>query len=324
VALFQIVATALLVILCTDMTFAVEKQIKLEDIEREYSSTKPALQQQPQQQQQQQQQQLQQDKPQGPVSDLEYTGHQQLQYPVQQQLQYHVPPTAGAVALYLPSSGLSGNYLGIVPDVTYVPPQQQSIPIAPQQLYLSPGGYNGFQFVQVPPPPPPPALIYSNQQLAAPEVAHPSKQNQAPVAPAPQHDFRVSQFAYQQAPAAGSAAYRPQQQYNPIPKELQSYTTIPAAVYQGKEPQFVYDQQPTVSLTHEGQSSSNALQQHQQQPKTQRLVFTAGVKSGGAASPKAFASGGGGGGGGSFLVPTRHHPGAAVSYSSYRQGPGPF
>jgi hypothetical protein len=317
VPLFQIVPTALLVmILCVDLTLAVEKQIKLEDIEREYTSSKQAQKQQPQQQV----------KPQELVRDPQYTGHQQLNYPVQQQLQayqpqlqFQTPPTAGAVPLYLTSNGFSGNYLGIVPDLAYVPPQHQSIPTGHQQVYLHPGGYTGFQFVQGPPTP----LIYSSQQqLAAPEtpeVAHSSTQSQVPTAPPPQHDFRVSQFAYQQPPATGSAAYAPQQDYNPIPKELQSYTTIPEEVYQGKEPDFLYDQSPTVSLTHDGLGlgSNNALQQ-QQQLKPQRLLFSSGVKSNGPASPKAFASGG------SFLVPTRHLPGSAISYSSYRQGPGSF
>jgi hypothetical protein len=127
----------------------------------------------------------------------------------------------------------------------------------------------------------------------------------------------VSQLAYQQPPpAAASAVYTVQQGYNPIPKELQSYSTIPAAVYQGKEPGFLYDQQPSVSLTHDGFNSYNALQQ--QQPKPQRPVFSSGVKSNGPASPKALASGG------SFLVPTRHFPSSGISYSSYRQGPGSF
>jgi hypothetical protein len=325
VPLFQIVPTALLVmILCMDLTLAVEKQIKLEDIEREYTNSKQA------QKQQQQQQQV---NPQELVRDPQYTAHQQLNYPVQQQLQtyqpqlqFQTPPTAGAVPLYLTSNGFPGNYLSIVPDLAYVPTQHQSIPTGPQQVYLHPGGYTGFQFVQGPPTP----LIYSRQQqLAAPEtpeVAHSPTQSQVPTAPPPQQDFRVSQFAYQQPPTTGSAAYAPQQDYNPIPKELQSYTTIPEEVYQGKEPDFLYDQSPSVSLTHDGLGlglglgSNNALQQQQLKLKLkpQRPLFSSGVKSNGPPSPKAFANGG------SFLVPTRHLPGSAISYSSYRQGPGSF
>jgi hypothetical protein len=316
--LFQIVPTALLVIiLFMDLTLATEKQIKLEDIEREYVKAKQA--------QKQQQQQV---KPQQPARDPEYTGYQQLNYPVQQQLQayqpqvqFQAPPTPDAVALYLTSNGFPGNYLGIVPDVAFVPPQHQSIPIGPQQFYLHPGGYTGFQFMQAPPSP----LIYSNQPATAPEapeVVHSSTQNQDPTLPPqakapPQQDPRVSQFAYQQQPpAAASAVYTLQQGYNPIPKELQSYTTIPAAVYQGKEPDFLYDQQPSVSLTHDGLNSYNSLQQ--QQPKPQRPVFSSGVKSNGPASLKTFASGG------SFLAPARHFPGSGISYSSYRQGPASF
>jgi hypothetical protein len=308
--LFQIVPTALFVtILFVDLTSAVEKQIKLEDIERDYTNSKEV----------QKQQQV---KPQELIRDAQYTGHQQLNYPVQQQLQayqpqlqFQTPPTAGAVALYLPSNGYSGNYLGIVPDLAYVPPQHQSIPTGPQQLYLHPGAYAGFQFVQAPPTP----LIYSNQQLpasATAEVGHSSAQNQVATVPPAQHDFRAPQFAHQQPPAAASAAYAPQQDYNPIPKELQSYTTIPAAVYQGKEPGFLYDQSPSISLSHDGLGSNNALQQQQLRP--QRPLFSSGVKSNGPASPKAFVSGA------SYLVPTRHLPGSAISYSSYRQGSGSF
>jgi hypothetical protein len=153
---------------------------------------------------------------------------------------------------------------------------------------------------------------------------HSSTQKEAPTLPPeantpPQQDLRVSQLAYQQPPAAAaapSAVYTLQQGYNPIPKELQSYTTIPAAVYQGKEPGFLYNQQPSVSLTHDGFNSYNSLQQ--QQPKPQRPVFSSGVKSNGPASLKTLANGG------SFLVPTRHFPGSGISYSSYRQGPGSF
>jgi hypothetical protein len=313
-----------------DLTLAAEKQVKLEDIEREYLRAKQEQKEQQQQQQQQQQVKLQQ-----PARDPEYTGHQQLNYPVQQQLQayqpqvqFQAPPTAGAVALYLPSNGLSRDYLGhlgIVPHVAYIPPQHQSIAIGPQQFYLHPDGYTGFQFVQTQPSP----LIYTNQPATPPKppkVAYSSTQKEAPTIPPeantpPQHDLRVSQLVYQQPPAAAAAAaadavYTLQQGYNPIPKELQSYTTIPAAVYQGKEPNFLYDQQPSVSLTHDGFNSYNTLQQ--QQPKPQRPIFSSGVKSSGSASLKALTSGG------SFIFPTRHFPTSGISYSSYRQGPGPF
>ncbi|PNF24286.1 hypothetical protein B7P43_G13595 [Cryptotermes secundus] len=301
-----------------DVTLAVEKQVKLEDIERDYLRAKQA-------QKQQQQQQQQQVKPQQPARDPEYTGNQQLNYPVHQQLQayqpqvqFQAPPTAGAVALYLTNNGLHGDYLGIVPHVAYISPQHQSIPIEPQQFYLHPGGYSGFQFVRAPPTP----LIYSNPPATAlgpPKVVHSSTQKEVPTLPSeantpPQHDLRVSQLAYQQQPpAAASAVYTLQQGYNPIPKELQSYTTIPAAVYQGKEPDFLYDQQPSVSLTNDGINSYNALQQ--QQSKPQRPVFSSGVKSNGSVSLKALTSGG------SFLFPTRHFPSPGISY---RQGPGPF
>lgn len=318
-ALFQIAPTALLVIiLSADLTLGVEKQVKLEDIERDNLRGKQMLQ-QPQVQQQ----------PNVP----DYTDSQQLVYPVQQelpayqpQLQFQPPPTGGVVALYLPGSGLAGNYPGIVPDVAYVTPQHQGLPTGPR-VYLHQGGYTGLQFVQAPPSP----LIYSNPPVTSPQpyhVVHPLIHKEVPfvsaqVNPQTQHSPRVPQAAYQHSrvPAPATVKTEPnfvfisQQAYNPIPKELQSYTTIPRAVYEGKEPDFVDDQQPSVSLTNDGFKPHNTLYQ---QPKPQRPVFSPGVKSNGPISLKPFPSGG------SFLVPTRLFPGTGVSFNSYRQSPGPF
>ena len=324
-ALFQIAPTALLVIiLSADLTLGVEKQVKLEDIERDNlrGQEKP---QQPQVQQQIKSIQ------QPNVPD--YTDSQQLDYPLQQQLpayqpqfQFQPPPTSGVVALYLPGSGLAGNYPGIVPDVTYVTPQHQGLPTGPR-VYLHQGGYTGLQFVQAPPSP----LIYSNQPVTPPQpyhVLHPFIHKEVPfvssqVNPQTQHSPRVPQVAYQQTrvPAPTTVNTEPnfvflsQQAYNPIPKELQSYTTIPRAVYEGKEPDFVDDQQPSVSLTNDGFKPHNTLYQ---QPKPHRPVFSPGVKAGGPLSLKPFPSGG------SFLVPTRLFPGTGVSLNSFRQTPGAF
>lgn len=323
-ALFQIAPTALLVILLSaDFTVGTEKQVKLEDIERDNLLAKQ-VQQQPQEQQHVNPQQ----QPNAP----EYTD-QQLSYPVQQQLQayqpqlqFQAPPAGGVVALYLPGSGIAGDYAGIVPDVTYVTPQHQGVPNGPP-VYLHQGGYTGLQFVQAPPSP----FIYSNQLVASPQqyhVLHSPIQKEAPSILADantqtQHNPRVPQSAYQHlrvpvpAPVNNDLnfVYTSQQAYNPIPKELQSYTTIPRAVYEGKEPDFVDNQQPSVSLTNDAFSAHNSLYQ---QPKPQRPVFSPGVKSGVPSSLKAFPSSG------SFLVPTRHLPGAGISYNSYRQGPRLF
>jgi hypothetical protein len=361
--LFQITHTAiLLVLLSADFTLGGEKQVKLEDIERDNLET-----QQPQQQQQQgeakpsvldytghqqlnyQAQQQQQEEVKPSVLDytrhqqlnyrtqqqqevqpsvLDYTGHRQLNYRAQQQIplqppgylhglqpqvQFQAPPTAGAVALYLAGNGLVGNYLGLTPELAY-----QSVP---QQIYLHQGGYPGLQFVQVPPSP----FIYSHQPESRkpPEIVHSPIQKETQTAapeanPISSHSSDVAQSAYQR-PSAASAntnfVYTPQQAYNPIPKELQSYTTIPHTVYQGKEPDFLYDQQPSVSLTHGGLNQYNTLYQ---QPKHQRPILSSGVKSAGLSSPKTFSNDG------RFLTPARHLPGPGLSYSSYRQGPGAF
>lgn len=324
-ALFQIAPTALLVIiLSADLTLGVEKQVKLEDIERDNLHGKQALK-QPQVQQQ--------IKPLQQPNVPDYVESQQLDYPQQHQhpsyqpqLQFQPPPTGGVVTLYLPSSGLAGNYPGIVPDVTYVTPQHQGLPTG-HRVYLHQGGYNGLQFVQAPPSP----LIYSNQPVTPPHpyhVVHPIFHKEVPfvsaqVNPQTEHSPRVPQVAYQHSRVPGPATVNtepnfvviPQQAYNPIPKELQSYTTIPRAVYEGKEPDFVDDQQPSVSLTNDGFKPHNALYQ---QPKSQRPVFSPGVKSSGPFSLKPFPSGG------SFLVPTRLFPGTGVSFNSYRQSPGTF
>jgi hypothetical protein len=261
------------------------------------------------------------------VSD--YTGHQQLNNQAQQQqislqptgylhglqpqVQFQAPPSAGAVALYLAGNGLAGNYLGITPDAAY-----QSLP---QQIYLPQGDFSGLQFVQVPPSP----FIYSHQPAPpkTPEVAHSSSQKESPSVPLEanplsSHSSGVVRPAYQR-PSAASAdtnfVYTPQQAYNPIPKELQSYTTIPDTVYQGKEPDFLYDQQPSVSITHDGLNQYNALYR---QPKPKRPIFSSGVKSAGLPSLKTSLNGG------RFLTHTPHFPGLGISYSSYRQGPGAF
>lgn len=325
IVLYKIVPTALLVILLSaDLTLGVEKQVKLEDIERDNLRAKQ-VQQQPEVQQQ--------IKPQQQPNFPHYTDHQQLNDPTQQQLQgyqpqlqFQAPPTGSVVALYLPGSGLAGNYPGIVPDVTYVTPQHQDLPTG-LPVYLHRGGYSGLQFVQAPPSP----LIYSNEPVTSPQpyrvvqsiihkeaLAVPAEAN-----PQTQHSPRVPQSAYQHSrvptPATVNAEpifiYTSQQAYNPIPKELQSYTTIPRAVYEGKEPDFVDNQQPSVSLTNDGFIPHNALYQ---QPKPQRPVFSPGVKSSGPPSLKNFPSGG------SFLVPTRHFPGTGISFNTYRQGPGAF
>jgi hypothetical protein len=340
-ALFQIAPTALLVIiLSADLTLGVEKQVKLEDIERDNLRGKQAVQ---QPQVQQQIKSLQQ------PNIPDYTETEQLNYPAQQlppayqpQLQFQPPPTGGLVALYLPGSGLPGNYPGIVPDLTYVTSQHQGqqTGIVPDltyvtsqhqglqtgpRVYLNHGGYTGLQFVQAPPSP----LIYSNQPVTSPQpyhVVHPLIHKGAPfvsaqVNPKTQHNPRVPQVVYQHARAPTTVNTEPnfvfisQQNYNPIPKELQSYTTIPREVYEGKEPDFVDDQQPSVSLTNDGFKQHNTLYQ---QPKPQRPVFSPGVKSNGPLSPKPFPSGG------SFLVPTRLFPGIGVSFNSYRQSPGAF
>jgi hypothetical protein len=324
-ALFQIVPTALLVIiLSADLTLGVEKQVKLEDIERDNLRGKQTLQ-QPKVQQQ--------IKPQQEPYVPDYTESQQLDYPLQQQfpayqqqLQFQPPPTGGVVALYLPGSGLAGNYPGIVPDVTYVTPQHQGLTTGPR-VYLHQGGYSGFQFVQAPPSP----LVYSNQPVASSQpyhVVHPLIHKDVPfvsaqVNPQTQHSPRVPQVAYQHSrvPAPATVNTEPnfvfisQQAYNPIPKELQSYTTIPREVYEGKEPDYVDDQQPSVSLTNDGLKAHNTLYQ---QPKPQRPVFSPGVKSTAPLSLKPFP------GGGSFLVPTRLFPSTGVSFNSYRQSPGAF
>ena len=324
-ALFQTGLTALLVIiLSADLTLGVEKQVKLEDIERDNLRGKQV---------QQQPQVLQQIKPQQQSNVPVYTESQQLDYPVQQQLQayqpqlqFQPPPTGGVVALYLPGSGLSGNYPGIVPDLTYVAPQHQGLPAGPP-VYFHQGGYAGLQLVQAPPSP----LIYSNPPVTSPHpyhVVHPLIHNEVPSVPAQvnpqtQHSPKVTQVAYQRSrvppPSTVNAdpnfVFISQQAYNPIPKELQSYTTIPRAVYEGKEPDFEDGQQPSISLTNDGFKPHNALYQ---QPKSQRPVFSPGVKASGPPSLKHFP------GSGSFLVPTRHFPGIGVSFSSYRQGPGAF
>jgi len=323
--LFQIAPTALLVIiLSADLTLGVEKQVKLEDIERDNLRGKQMLQQPLVQQQ---------IKPTQQPNVPDYTESQQLDYPVQQQLpayepqlQFQPPPTGGVVALYLPGSGLAGNYPGIVPDVTYVTPQHQVLPTDPR-VFFHQGGYTGLQFVQAPPSP----LIYSNQPVTSAQpyhVVHPLIHKEIPfvaaqVNPQIQHSARVPQVAYQHsrvpAPATVNAepnfVFIPQQAYNPIPKELQSYTTIPRAVYEGKEPDFVDDLQPSVSLTNDGFKPHNTLYQ---QPKPQRPVFSPGVKSSGPLSVKPFPSGG------NFLVPTRLFPSTGVSFNSYRQSPGAF
>ena len=326
-ALFQIAPTALLVIiLSADLTLGVEKQVKLEDIERDNLRGKQAVQ-QPQAQQQ--------IKPLQQPNVPDYTETEQLDYPVQQlppayqpQLQFQPPPTGGVVALYLPGSGLTGNYPGIVPDLTYVTPQHQGLQTVPR-VYLHHGGYTGLQFVQAPHSP----LIYSNQPVTSPQPYHvvqPLIHKEVPIVsaqvnPQTQYNPRVPQVAYQHArapvPAPTTVNTEPkfvfisQQAYNPIPKELQSYTTIPREVYEGKEPDFVDDQQPSVSLTNDGFKPHNTLYQ---QPKPQRPVFSPGVKSSGPLSLKPLPSGG------SFLVPTRLFPGTGVSFSSYRQSPGAF
>lgn len=324
--MFQISSTALLVIiLSADLTLGVEKQVKLEDIERDNLRGKQATQQEPHVQQQ--------IKPPQQHNVPDYTESQQLDHPVQQQLpayepqlQFQPPPTSGVVALYLPGSGLAGNYPGIVPDVTYVTPQHQGLPTGPR-VFLHQGGYTGLQFVQAPPSP----FIYNNQPVASPQpyhVVHPLIHKEIPfvsaqVNPQTQQSSRVPQVAYQHSriPTPATVNTEPnfvfisQQAYNPIPKELQSYTTIPRAVYEGKEPDFVDDQQPSVSLTNDGFKPHNTLFQ---QPKPQRPVFSPGVKSNGPLSLKPFPSGG------SFLVPTRLFPGTGVSFNSYRQSPGAF
>jgi hypothetical protein len=324
-ALFQIAPTALLVIiLSADLTLGVEKQVKLEDIERDNLRDKQ-VQQQPQLQQQ--------------ITPLQqpnaphYTESQQLDYPVQQQLhayqpqlQFQPPPTGGLVALYLPGSGLAGNYPGIVPDLSYVTRPHQNLQTG-QPVYLHQGGYTGLHFIQAHPSP----FIYSNQPVTSPQTyqaVHPFIHKEVPFVPAQvnpqtQHSPRVPLAAYQHSrvplPATVNAepnlVFIPQQAYNPIPKELQSYTTIPRAVYEGKELDYVDDQLPSVSLTNDGFKLQNALHQ---QPKLQRPVFSPGVKSNGPTSIKTLPSGG------SFLVPTRLFPGNGVSFSNYRQGPGAF
>jgi hypothetical protein len=324
--LFQIAPTALLVILLSaDLTLGVEKRVKLEDIERDNLRAKEVQQQQPEVQQQ--------IKPQQQPNVPDFTDHQQQNYPVQQQLQsyqpqlqFQTPPTGSVVALYLPGSGLAGNLPGIVPDVAYVTPHHQGLPTG-TPVYLHQGGYTGLQFLQAPPSP----LIYNNQPVTSPQPYHfvqPVIHKEAPSVPTEakpqtQHSSRAPQSAYQHLrvpiPVAVNAdpnfIYTSQQAYNPIPKELQSYTTIPRAVYEGKEPDFVDDQQLSVSLTNDGFVPHNALYQ---QPKPQRPIFSPGVKSSGPPSLKAFSSGG------SFFVPTRHFPGIGVSFSGYRQGPGTF
>jgi len=297
----------LFIILTAALALAAENQVKLEDLERDNLNSK--------QQQQHQQQQV---KPTQPASVPPYIGHvdvpdhQHLNYLAQQQiLQQHLqayqpqahfqaPLTAGNIALY-PASFLTGNHLAIAPDVAYVVPQQPGIPTFHQPLYVQQGG---LQFVH--------ALPYSNHQ-APPQ---PLPQHQRPPVPAesspqPQHSLRGPQPAY----------HTPQQAYNPVPKELQSYTTIPDAVYQGKEPAFLYDQQPSVSLTHDGLNSHNALYQ---QPQPQRPVLSSGVKSADTFPPKALPNGGSFLTRNNFLNPPRHFPGPSISYSTYRQGSGAF
>ncbi|XP_069690224.1 AP2-associated protein kinase 1-like [Periplaneta americana] len=364
-------STFLCILACATIVLGAEKQIKLEDIERDNLNAKQARTQQQQQQQlpqkQQQQPQQQQAKPEQPPSAPEYTApadvsshqanlqHQQILFQhlqaYQPQVQFQAPPTAGAVALYpatfLAGNGLGGNHLGIPTDVSgihavpaaYIQPQQQNTPSAafPQQIYLHQGGYAGLQFVPAAPTP----LIYTNpQELPKAEQTPGQVPQQAPVAkevPAatapqpPTHNPQAAVQQPQQAPAQlppspppnadSNFAYNPQQNYNPIPKELQSYTTIPDAVYQGKEPDYIYDQQPTISLTNEQFNPYNALYQ---QPLPQRPVFSSGVKSAGPTSLKSFPSGGNIFARNSFLSPTRHFPGPGISYSSYRQGPGAF
>jgi hypothetical protein len=333
--LFQIVHTVLIFILSIDLTLGTEKQLKLEDIEQDNLRNKQA---QPQQQQakpsasdytghQQLNYLVQQQQAKPTVSD--YTGHQQLNYLAQQQqislppmgylhglqpqVQFLAPPSGGPVALYLAGSGLAGNYLGITPDVSH-----QNLP---QQIYFPQGGYSGLQFVQVPPSP----FIYSHQSASPelPAVSHPPTQKGAPPSPPkantlPSHTSSVTRSAYQRPSAASTDTnfvYTPQQGYNPIPKELQSYTTIPDTVYQGKEPDFLYDQQPSVSITHDTLKQYNALYQ---QPKPQKPTLSSGVKSSGASLLKSFSNGA------RLLTHTSHIPGLGISYSNYRQGPGPL
>ncbi|KDR23801.1 uncharacterized protein DDB_G0285291-like [Zootermopsis nevadensis] len=247
----------------------------------------------------------------------DYTGQQQqislqptgYQHGLQPQLQFQAPPSGSPVALYLAGNGLAGNYLGITPDVAY-----QSLS---QQFYLPQSGYSGLQFVQVPHSP----FIYNHQPASPkpPQVAHSPIQKAIPTANLlSSHISNEVRPAYQRPSAASAGTnfiYTQQQAYNPIPKELQSYTTIPDTVYQGKEPDTLYDQQPSVSITHDGLNQYNALFQ---QPKPQRPTFSSGVKSTGLSSIKTIPNGG------RFLANTRNFPGFGISYSNYRQGPGAF
>ncbi|PSN35906.1 hypothetical protein C0J52_25874 [Blattella germanica] len=361
----RVLITALFCVLLTaELVLGAEKQIKLEDIERDNLSAKQKQQQQrqqPQKQQQPQPQQPQAQPEQPPPSAPAYTGQpeghpeqQQLHYQQQQQQhillqhlqayqpQYQAPPTGGALALY-PAAFLAGNQLGIPHDVVpaaYLAPQHGGAhaPGFPQQFYLPQGGYQGLQFVQAQPAP----IIYTNQvpaeipkgtaqtaQAPAPKEipSAPSAvpQQQPAHAPQPQNLQQAKNSAPVPTPNAGAAdpnfAYTPQQNYNPIPKELQSYTTIPESVYQGKEPDYLYEQQPAISLTNEQFNPYNTLYQ---QPTHQRPIFSPGVKTAVPQSLKGFPSGPSFFGRNSFLGPSRHFPGAGISYSSYRQGPGAF